>query len=160
MSAPYAAEVERALQAVRPSSLLAVGAAAADVLAPFSRQGDCRYLALPAPDTKPLADQTCFDLALVSSGADAGVKLPLLHLLAALRDRYARHLYVALETPARASLTHTDFMALGMRHVANYGGDATTHALYAFNIIDYKNTPDWLNNQHWAHPELFDKFRW
>jgi len=160
MSAPYAAEIERALQAVRPRSLLAVGAAAADVLAPFSRQADCRYLTLPTPDADPLANQGRFDLALVSTGAEAGVKAPLLHLLAALRDRYAQYLYVALETPARAGLTHTDFLALGMRHVADYGGAATTHALYAFNIVDYKNTPDWLNDQHWAHPELFDKFRW
>ena len=160
MNAPYAVEIERALQAVRPRSLLAVGAAAGAVLAPLSRPTDCRYLALPAPDTKLLAAHTRFDLALVSTDAGAGIKAPLLHLLAALRDRYAQYLYVALETPARASLTHTDFLALGMRHVADYGDTATTHALYAFNIADYKSTPDWLNSQHWAHPELFDKFRW
>lgn len=158
MNAPYAAAIERALQAVRPRSLLAVGTAAADVLAPFSHRTDCRYLALPAADMGLLADQSRFDLALVSTSAN--VKAPLLHLLAALRDRYAQYLYVALETPAQASLTHTELLALGMHHVADYGDTAITHALYAFNIADYKSTPDWLNSQHWAHPELFDKFRW
>ncbi|WP_404840873.1 DUF6231 family protein [Alkalilimnicola ehrlichii] len=27
-------------------------------------------------------------------------------------------------------------------------------------MATYKTTPDWLNSRNWAHPELFDKFRW
>ena len=157
---PYAAEVERALQQLRPRSLLAVGADAGAILAPFARETDCRYLALPMAGLDQLANQGRFDLALVSAGAEAASAASLRHLLAALRDRYAHQLFVAVAMDARAEPAHTDFIALGMRHVGDYRDDATTHALYAYNIADYKSTPDWLNSQHWAHPELFDKFRW
>lgn len=160
MSAPYVAEIERMVQQVRPRSLLAVGADAGTILEPFTRQLDCRYLALPAPEVAALTDQDRFDVALVSTGAEAASKAPLLHLLAALRDRYAHYLFVALELSPRMGLTQTNFLALGMRHVGDYPSVTATHALYAYNIADYKNTPDWLNSQHWAHPELFDKFRW
>ena len=29
-----------------------------------------------------------------------------------------------------------------------------------FNIQDYKVSPDWLSARHWAHPELWDIYRW
>ena len=28
---------------------------------------------------------------------------------------------------------------------------------YAYNISNYKNIPDWLNNKNWANPELWKK---
>ena len=28
---------------------------------------------------------------------------------------------------------------------------------YAYNINNYKNIPDWLNNENWANPELWEK---
>ena len=35
-----------------------------------------------------------------------------------------------------------------------------TLALFEFNLHDYKTTPSWLNKDHWAHPDNWDKFRW
>lgn len=160
MSPPYISEIERVVRQLQPRSLLAVGADAATILEPFSHQVDCRYLGLSAPDVAALTNHDRFDVALVSTRAEATSTAPLLHLLAALRDRYAQHLFVAVKISPRMSLTPTNFLALGMRHVGDYPAEAATHALYAYNIADYKSTPDWLNSQHWAHPELFDKFRW
>jgi len=28
---------------------------------------------------------------------------------------------------------------------------------YAYNISNYKNIPEWLNNENWANPELWEK---
>ena len=158
MTTPYAAEVERVLRARRPRSLLAVGEHAHALLAGYTRGTDCRYVALTDTTLAPLADER-FDLALVAPAAGPS-KTDTMQLVAALRDRYARHLLVAAHVDTRSGLTHAEYLALGMRHIGNYGSGASAQALYEFDIVDYKHTPDWLNSEHWAHPELFDKFRW
>ena len=30
-------------------------------------------------------------------------------------------------------------------------------ATFVYNISEYKDTPDWLNNKNWANPELWEK---
>ncbi len=30
-------------------------------------------------------------------------------------------------------------------------------AMFVYNISEYKDTPDWLNNKNWANPELWEK---
>lgn len=160
MTVPYAAEIERVLCTLRPRSLLAIGAPAQTLLADYAAANDCRYVALPSSDLATLSDTTRFDLAMVAPATDAAGKTRALQSIAALRDRYARHLLVVIDAGARGIFAPTDFFALGLRHVGDYGADATHHALYEYDIVDYKDTPDWLNSEHWAHPELFDKFRW
>jgi len=32
--------------------------------------------------------------------------------------------------------------------------------LWQFNILEYKQVPDWLNSRYWANPENWDKYRW
>ncbi len=158
MTTPYAAEVERVLRVRQPRSLLAVGEQAHALLARYTSGTDCRYVALAEANVATLADER-FDLALVAPATGPG-KTAVVQLVAALRDRYARHLLVAARIDTRNGLTPAEYLALGMRHVGDYGSEALAHALYEFDIVDYKHTPDWLNSQHWAHPELFDKFRW
>jgi len=159
MTVPYAAEIERILRARRPRSLLAVGEQAHALLAGYASGADCRYVALLDTGLTALADDARFDLALIAPTTGPR-QTDMMQLVAALRDRYARHLLIAATVDARAGLTHADYLALGMRHVGDYGGGTPAHALYEFDIVDYKHTPDWLNSEHWAHPELFDKFRW
>ena len=31
---------------------------------------------------------------------------------------------------------------------------------WQFNILTYKQVPDWLNARFWANPENWNKFRW
>jgi len=76
-------------------------------------------------------------------------------LLAALRDLGARHVVLLVDL-ARSPLADADLRALGFRRHADDG----THALYGFELYGYKDRPDWLNPSQWAHPELWDKFRW
>lgn len=30
-------------------------------------------------------------------------------------------------------------------------------AVFVYNISEYKDTPEWLNNENWANPELWEK---
>jgi len=76
-------------------------------------------------------------------------------LLAALRDRGAAHVLVLADL-ARSRVPEAELRALGFRAHAR-DGDA---ALFGFDLYGYKDRPDWLGPQHWAHPELWDRFRW
>lgn len=157
-----AAEIECALRTRQPRSLLVVGAPTLAPLAVYiGAHKDCRCVVVPITvDLGTLKDPSRFDLAFVAPVIADLPKTKATQLLAALRDRYAQHLIVAVAADeSRAGLTSTDFLALGMRHVGDDTGERA-YALYEFDIVDYKNTPDWLNSQYWAHPELFDKFRW
>ncbi len=77
-------------------------------------------------------------------------------LIARLRDQLCETLYCVADSltwPAERML------ALGLRPLGHYP-QAGLPALYHFDLYDYKRTPEWLNARHWAHPELWDKFRW
>jgi hypothetical protein len=76
-------------------------------------------------------------------------------LLAALRDLGAQHVVLLVDL-ARAPLGDEELRALGFRRHADDGA----RVLYGFELYGYKDCPEWLNPRQWAHPELWDKFRW
>ena len=96
-----------------------------------------------------------YALALVAGTLEALPAGDARALLAALRDRIAGHV-VVLADLARSPLREAELRALGFRPHAR-DGDA---AVFGFDLYGYKDRPDWLGPQHWAHPELWDRFRW
>ncbi len=54
----------------------------------------------------------------------------------------------------------TAALAMGFEKIYQWPWQESELALYLFQLYAYKSPPDWLNNRYWAHPELFDKFRW
>lgn len=140
----------RQLEAEAAADVLLL-APAGDPLAPLLRRrlartqlthaqqpGDARHaLALVARTLEPLG------------AADARA------LLAALRDRVAPHVVVWLDL-ARSPLDEAAMRALAYRLHARDGAQA----VFGFDLHGYKDRPDWLSPRHWAHPELWDRFRW
>ena len=94
-------------------------------------------------------------LAVVAATLESASPAAARELLAALRDRCARHTLLWVDA-ARAPLPEGELRALGFRIHARDG----TQLLCGFDLFDYKDRPDWLNPQSWAHPELWDRFRW
>jgi hypothetical protein len=87
------------------------------------------------------------------------------HLIARLRDLHAPWLLLLLTHEGSSSAfsrrwTSEDLLALGMQRIAAQRHNQLFQELYEFRITSYKATPDWLNSKYWAHPELFDKYRW
>lgn len=74
-----------------------------------------------------------------------------INALTRLRDLLARRLLV-FAAPAHADTLR----ALGL-HCLSDGGQQT---VWQFNILDYKQVPDWFNAKFWANPENWDKYRW
>ena len=74
------------------------------------------------------------------------------HGLTKLRDLLARQVLVL------ASLEYSPLLhSLGFSQVETFGSHTI---IWQFNILSYKQVPDWLNSKYWANPENWDKFRW
>lgn len=73
------------------------------------------------------------------------------HGLTHLRDLLARRVLVVAHGDQSAGLR-----ALGFSQIEQIEG----WELWQFNILEYKQIPDWLNSRYWANPENFDKYRW
>lgn len=132
-----------------PGGAVAAWAAAAQPAPELVRRTPAEALADPAP-----GDGGRWDLAVL--GPDVVELLARPHaerLVAALRDLHARRLVLVPPAPLPAGWDAPACIALGLTPEA--GG-----RLWRFDLYDYKETPDWLNPRYWAHPELWDKFRW
>jgi hypothetical protein len=83
-------------------------------------------------------------------------------LVAALRDRYAKRFCVVVAEPRQdgGAWTANDLRALGLAQWAQQPTPDAVLRAFGYDVATYKETPDWLNARHWAHPELWDKYRW
>lgn len=119
----------------------------------------------PGPEVvKSLGTET-FDAALTLNALETMHKSDAGILIGRLRDVHTRRFLVLLrvgsEWEDQVSLwRRTDMIAYGLGLEAKYGLGARALHLYRFDINDYKRTPEWLNSRNWAHPELWDKYRW
>ena len=77
-----------------------------------------------------------------------------MHLLAALRDRYAERVLVYDSDPA---LSRSELLALGFVQV-----DSPVPDVHAFvhDPDEFFASREWNNPRHWANPENFGKYRW
>ncbi len=76
----------------------------------------------------------------------------LIPLISSFRDIHARRTIVLLGP--ESSVQKNELIALGFHAMTDYP------QIYYHDLMDYKQTPDWLNNHYWANPENWDKFRW
>jgi len=54
----------------------------------------------------------------------------------------------------------TDLFSFALSKVANYSANKQYFGLFKYNIHDYKKTPDWLNSDNWANPNMWGKYWW
>ena len=62
-----------------------------------------------------------------------------------------------LDTSNYITDAHNIIMSLGFKLIYNLNENNLFYLFYAYNIEDYKKTPDWLNNEYWANPDLWEK---
>jgi hypothetical protein len=163
------AEITRRLDSYQPASVLAIGAAAEDLLKSHcSRHPDCQITCLDADaslDIPTLLDALSglgrFDFVLVRGilePADAELGA---HFLARLRDVHSQRLCVLLDGDRHEHPWHPAALtAMGLSHWASERLEQQRVDIYGFDLAAYKATPEWLNARHWAHPEHWGKYRW
>ena len=62
-----------------------------------------------------------------------------------------------LNTKSYINGTHNMIMSLGFNIIFKFKENNLFYCFYVYNISNYKKTPDWLNNENWANPELWEK---
>ena len=54
----------------------------------------------------------------------------------------------------------TDFFSLALQAGERFQRDDQVLTLFTYDLLDYKQVPDWLNARFWANPENFGKYWW
>ncbi len=117
---------------------------------PFQQRFDLAVIVLDKCylDHNALSIQTSAEHATPSHATAAQV---ITHGLTHLRDLLARRILVVAYGDQSAGLR-----ALGFTQIEKIG----EWELWQFNILEYKQIPDWLNSRYWANPENWNKYRW
>ncbi|MFZ3194552.1 MAG: DUF6231 family protein [Moraxellaceae bacterium] len=81
--------------------------------------------------------------------------------LTRLRDLLARRVLVIVTDQALVDMPE-QLRALGFSQLDQPTDSNTAQPwqIWQFNILAYKQVPDWLNAKFWANPENFNKYRW
>lgn len=142
-----------------PRRLLQVGYHDQPAVEAYCQAHDCRLERTQQPPLPPdLAGQR-YDLALVADCLEHLPKRDGLELLGGLRNLNASRLAVLVDLEA-AGWQVTDFYALALQAGERFHRDGQTLTLFTYDLLDYKQVPDWLNAKFWANPENFGKYWW
>lgn len=143
-----------------PQRLLLVGAAELPALSAFEAAHPACLIAHAAAGPLPaeLAAQR-FDLALVVDCLEHLPKPMGLQLLGGIRNLNASRLAVLIDLQASA-WQETDFFSLALQASERFQRDEQVLNLFTYDLLDYKQVPDWLNAKFWANPENFGKYWW
>ncbi|AZF20144.1 hypothetical protein C4J89_1307 [Pseudomonas sp. R4-35-07] len=115
-------------------------------------------VAQPGPLPADLAAQR-FDLALVVDCLEYLPKPLGLRLLGGIRNLNASRIAVLVDMDACA-WKETDFFSLALQASERFQRDEQVLTLFTYDLLDYKQVPDWLNARFWANPENFGKYWW
>ena len=104
------------------------------------------------------AGRTGLNVLVGPAAAGAMEKQHLIHLLAALRDRYCRQIRLVTRAGVTGEpLSRTDLLALGFDGPTAGPGESES---YLYDADAFNAPRDWNTPDDWAHPERFDKERW
>lgn len=143
-----------------PQRLLLIGNRELPAIDAFlSVHPECQ-LAHAQPGTLPneLAAQR-FDLALVVDCLEHIDKRTGLQLLGGIRNLNASRIAVLADLTA-CDWQETDFFALALQASERFERDEQVLHLFTYDLLDYKQVPDWLNAKFWANPKNFGKYWW
>lgn len=144
----------------RPKRLLLVGASQFPALDAFrAAHADTEvFYAAPGPLPEDLAVQR-FDLALVVDCLEHLPNPQGLTLLGGIRNLNASRIAVLVDLGA-CDWKDTDFFSLALQAGERFQRDDQVLTLFTYDLLDYKQVPDWLNARFWANPENFGKYWW
>jgi hypothetical protein len=143
-----------------PAKLLLLGASELPALSAFQNvHPDCSVSLAPATALTPELAAQRFDLALLVDCLEHMPKREGLQLLGGIRNLNASRVAVLVDLQA-SDWRETDFFALAMQASEQFQREGQTLHLFTYDLLDYKQVPDWLNAKFWANPENFGKYWW
>jgi len=143
-----------------PAQLLLIGASEFPALEAFklAHPDTCVAHMAPGPLPAELAARR-FDLALAVDCLEHLPKRDGLNLLGGIRNLNASRIAVLADLSA-SGWQETDFFSLALQASERFQRDEQVLTLFTYDLLDYKQVPDWLNSRFWANPENFGKYWW
>ncbi len=143
-----------------PARLLLIGASEFPALSAFKEAHPDCVVAHTAPGALPaaLAAQR-YDLALIVDCLEHLPKRDGLNLLGGIRNLNASRIAVMADLSA-SGWQETDFYSLALQASERFQREEQVLTLFTYDLLDYKQVPDWLNSRFWANPENFGKYWW
>ncbi|MCH2338961.1 DUF6231 family protein [Pseudomonas sp. NPDC047963] len=148
------------LEQHRPARLLYVGRSELPAIDAFSHSHNhCQIdRALTGPLPADLAARR-YDLALVADCLEHLRKRDGLQLLGGIRNLNTSRMAVLVDLNA-SDWQATDFYSLALQLSGRFERGGQTVTLFTYDLLDYKQVPDWLNAKYWANPQMFGKYWW
>ena len=148
------------LQRYAPVRLLLVSASEQPAMNAFQQAHPHCVVAHAHPGCLPqdLAAQR-FDLAVVVDCLEHLQRKDGLQLLGGIRNLNASRMAVLVDLHA-CGWQDTDFYALALQVSERFARDEQILSLFTYDLLEYKQAPDWLNAKFWANPENFGKYWW
>ncbi|MCO7608701.1 DUF6231 family protein [Pseudomonas chlororaphis] len=148
------------LERYAPQQLLLIGASDFPALTAFKEAHPGTQVAQAAPGPLP-ADLAArrFDLALAVDCLEHLPKRDGLNLLGGIRNLNASRIAVLADLSA-CGWQETDFFSLALQASERFQREQQVLTLFTYDLLEYKQVPDWLNSRFWANPENFGKYWW
>ena len=170
LSPPARFDLETLISVAQPKRILLIGEMPGDLASDYVSQQSVLGVEIIV-DRTDLGDLNAlqnsasilYDLAIVNGVLENLEKPQGRQLLASLRDRLSRQycVHVAIDNQSTVSQwSLTDFLSMALVRVNTYTTTNASFALFKYSIGSYKRTPDWLNANNWANPELWGKYWW
>lgn len=162
-------DIETLVNVAQPKRILLVGDCTADFLTDYTEQKallnqTCSVTHIESANLDSLWQQDQrFDVAIVAKLFEHLDKQTGAQVLSRLRDVLSAQYCICLPISAAADSEHwhiTELFGFALSKVSSYASDNTEYGLFKYNITDYKKTPDWLNADNWANPEMWGKYWW
>lgn len=143
-----------------PNRLLLVGASELPALTAFKAAHEgCVIDHAPAGVLPADLAAQRFDLALVVDCLEHLPRRTGLELLGGIRNLNANRMAVLVDLQA-SQWQDTDFFSLALQASERFQREEQVLSLFTYDLLDYKQVPDWLNAKFWANPENFGKYWW
>ena len=165
MSAPLSQRTpQQALAALlaryAPQRVLLVGASELPALSAWLEAHPSAQLTHnPAAALSPDHAGERYDLALLVDCLEHMPKRDAQELLGGIRNLNTNRVAVLADLDA-CHWQETDFFALALQASERFQREEQTLTLFTYDLLDYKQVPDWLNAKFWANPENFGKYWW
>lgn len=162
-------DIETLINVAQPQRILVLGDCDPAFLDAYTEQKsllnqDCTVSYISSANIKSLWNEnTRFDVAVVANLFEHIDKQIGMQVLSRLRDVLSPQYCICLplSKPGESNGWQlTDLFSFALSKVASYQGNETELGLFKYNINDYKKTPDWLNADNWANPQLWGKYWW
>lgn len=143
-----------------PTHVLHVGVSDMPAVEAFGRSREGRHIdrAPAAPLPGDLSGRR-YDLALVADCLEHLPKRDGMQLLGGIRNLNASRIAVLVDLSA-CDWQATDFFSLALQISARFEREEQTLTLFTYDLLVYKQVPDWLNAKFWANPQMFGKYWW